>query len=113
MRTDWGLRVAPPALAAEYRARGWWTDDTLGTTVAAGLRTNRDVGFRGRSAVRPWTGTFGDAEEAARSVAASLHARGVGPGSVVAFQLPNWVEAGVTFWAAAYLGAVVVPIVHF
>ena len=29
------------------------------------------------------------------------------------FQLPNWVEAGITFWAAAYLGAVVVPVVHF
>src|SRR5207248_4227221 len=27
--------------------------------------------------------------------------------------LPNWVEAGITFWAAAYLGAVMVPIVHF
>ena len=38
---------------------------------------------------------------------------GVGPGDVVAFQLPNWVEAGITFWASAYLGAVVVPIVHF
>ncbi|HSD48795.1 MAG TPA: AMP-binding protein, partial [Actinomycetota bacterium] len=43
----------------------------------------------------------------------SLRARGVGPGDVVAFQLPNWVEAGIAFWAAAYLGAVVVPIVHF
>ena len=40
-------------------------------------------------------------------------ADGVGPGDVVLFQLPNWVEAGITFWAAAYLGAVVVPIVHF
>ena len=29
------------------------------------------------------------------------------------FQLPNWVEAGITFWGAAYLGAVVVPVVHF
>ena len=28
-------------------------------------------------------------------------------------RLPNWMEAGVTFWAAAYLGAVVVPVVHF
>jgi acyl-CoA synthetase (AMP-forming)/AMP-acid ligase II len=28
-------------------------------------------------------------------------------------QLPNWVEAAATFWAASYLGAVVVPIVHF
>ncbi len=40
-------------------------------------------------------------------------ARGVGPGDVVVVQLPNWVEAGITFWASAYLGAVVVPIVHF
>ena len=39
--------------------------------------------------------------------------RGVGPGDVLVFQLPNWLEAGITFWAAAYLGAVVVPIVHF
>ena len=37
----------------------------------------------------------------------------MGPGDVVVIQLPNWLEAGVTFWAAAYLGAVVVPIVHF
>ena len=29
------------------------------------------------------------------------------------FQLPNWVEAAITFWGAAQLGAVVVPIVHF
>ena len=36
-------------------------------------------------------------------------ADGVGPGDVVVFQLPNWVEAGIAFWAAAYLGAVVVP----
>ena len=32
---------------------------------------------------------------------------------MVVLQLPNWVEAGIAFWAAAYLGAVVVPIVHF
>ena len=29
------------------------------------------------------------------------------------FQLPNWVEAGIVFWGAAYVGAVVVPVVHF
>jgi len=63
--------------------------------------------------VRPWSGTFADVDRAARSLAAELRARGVGPGSVVAFQIPNWVEAGIAFWAAAYVGAVVVPIVHF
>jgi acyl-CoA synthetase len=37
----------------------------------------------------------------------------LGPGDVVAFQLPNWAEAAAVFWASAFLGAVVVPIVHF
>src|SRR3954452_17905756 len=39
--------------------------------------------------------------------------QGIGPGDVVAFQLPNWVEAALTFYAVSFLGAVVVPIVHF
>lgn len=58
-------------------------------------------------------GTFGDVERVARRLAAGLRARGVGPGDVVAFQLPNWMEAAAVFWASAFLGAVVVPIVHF
>ena len=61
------------------------------------------------SKVHPWSGTFGDVDRAARSLAASLREQGVGAGDVVLFQLPNWVEAGITFWASAYLGAVVVP----
>src|SRR5713226_4354753 len=49
----------------------------------------------------------------AARVAAGLRARGIAPGDAVAFQLPNWREAAATFYAIAYLGAVVVPIVHF
>jgi acyl-CoA synthetase len=109
----WHLRAVPPSLADRYRAAGWWTDATLGDMVADGLGRRGDVPFRVRSAVRPWDGTLADVDRAARSLAAALAARGVGAGSVIAFQLPNWVEAGITFWAAAYLGAVVVPIVHF
>ncbi len=65
------------------------------------------------SAVRPFAGTFADVESMARRFASGLHRRGVGPGDVVALQLPNWMEAAVSFWASAFLGAVVVPIVHF
>ena len=65
------------------------------------------------STVRPFAGTFGDVELSARRLAAGLLARGVGPGDVIAFQLPNWMEAAATFWASTLLGAVVVPIVHF
>ncbi|MDR0358906.1 MAG: AMP-binding protein, partial [bacterium] len=46
-------------------------------------------------------------------LAAGLRERGVGAGDVVAFQLPNWMEAAAVFWASAFLGAAVVPIVHF
>jgi acyl-CoA synthetase (AMP-forming)/AMP-acid ligase II len=72
-----------------------------------------DVEFNVYSSVRPWRGTFGEVDRRARALAGSLRDRGVVPGDVVVFQLPNWVEAGITFWASAYLGAVVVPIVHF
>ena len=56
---------------------------------------------------------MGDLDRAARALAGALRDRGVGPGDVVVFQQPNWVEAGITFAATAYLGAVIVPIVHF
>jgi acyl-CoA synthetase len=109
----WQLRSVPEDLAQRYHAEGWWTDEPLGTTVAKGLATMGHATFRVHSKVRPWSGTFADVDRAARNLATSLQARGVGPGDVVVFQLPNWVEAGIAYWAAAYLGAVVVPIVHF
>ena len=46
-------------------------------------------------------------------MAGGLRALGLGPGDVVAFQLPNWVEAAITFYACAMLGVTLVPIVHF
>jgi acyl-CoA synthetase len=109
----WGLRSVPEELARRYVAEGWWTDATLGSMVADGLQSMAGAPFTVRSKVRPWRGTFADVDKAARSLAASLAARGVGAGDVVVLQLPNWVEAGVAFWAATYLGAVVIPVVHF
>jgi acyl-CoA synthetase len=107
------MRKIPPELALWYEAEGWWTRDTIGDLVARGLQAAPATGFRVHSAVRPWSGTFGDVERVARRLAGGLRARGVGPGDVVAFQLPNWMEAAAVFWASAFLGAVVVPIVHF
>ena len=109
----WPTRTVAPELVRRYRDEGWWTDDTLGEVVARGLTHNRDVAFHVHSAVRPWSGDFGEVDDRARELAGWLAGRGVGPGSVVVMQLPNWMEAGVTFWAATYLGAVVVPVVHF
>ncbi len=106
-------RTVPAGLAASYRDNGWWTTETVGDLLAVGLRSAPDADFRIHSAVRGWSGTYAEAERVARRLAAGLRARGVGPGDVVAFQLPNWMEAAAVFWASAFLGAVVVPIVHF
>jgi acyl-CoA synthetase len=109
----WRLRQVPALLADRYKVQGFWDDVTLGAMVAQGLAGKGDVGFHVHSRQRPWHGTLADADRAARALAGSLSARGVAAGDVVVIQLPNWFEAGVAFWSAAYLGAVVVPIVHF
>ena len=100
----------PEGEARRYLAEGSWTDATLGATVAEGLGRLGAEAFQVHSQVRPWVGTFADVDRAA--LAGALAARGIGPGSVVVLQLPNWVEAAISFWAAAYVGAVVIPIVH-
>ncbi|BBY05589.1 AMP-binding protein [Mycobacterium noviomagense] len=107
------MRTIPAELVERYQREGWWTQDTLGQMLARGLRAAPHTEFRVHSQVRSWTGTFRDVELVARRLAAGWHARGVGPGDVVAFQLPNWMEAAAVFWASAFLGAVAVPIVHF
>jgi acyl-CoA synthetase (AMP-forming)/AMP-acid ligase II len=106
-------RTVPPELAARYLREGWWTGRTLGDLLGDGLAAAPDTVFRVHSAERPYQGTFADVERTARRLAAGLRARGVGPGDTVAFQLPNWAEAAVVFWAATFLGAAVVPVVHF
>ena len=109
----WELRAVPDDLVRRYVDAGWWTDTGIGTLVADGLARSGDAVFDVRSDAHPWRGTFAEVDRAARSFATSLREQGVGRGDVVVFQLPNWVEAAITFWGAAYVGAVVVPIVHF
>jgi acyl-CoA synthetase len=113
MGLEWQPRLVPPELVERYVAEGFWTADGLGRVLADGLGERPAQTFKFRSDVRPWSGTFADVLDASRRVAGGLAERGVGSGDVVAFQLPNWVEAALTFYATSLLGAVVVPIVHF
>jgi acyl-CoA synthetase (AMP-forming)/AMP-acid ligase II len=109
----WALRTVPSELVARYVSEGWWTDDSLGDLVAEGLAALADEPFVVHSATRPWRGTIGELDAEARRFAGALRDRGIGPGDVVVFQLPNWKEAAVTFWGSAYAGVVLVPVVHF
>jgi acyl-CoA synthetase len=110
---EWGLRTVPPSLQQKYLSEGWWNDASLGSVIANAIAEQPAQRMKIRSAVRPWTGTFDEVLDEAHSLAGALRSRGIVAGDVVAFQLPNWKEAAVSFWAAALLGAIVTPIVHF
>lgn len=113
MALDWEPVVPEPERRAQYTAAGWWNDDTLGQLLADGLDEARANDFVVRSERRPFRGTLGDIDTMARRLATAMAQRGIGAGSVVAFQLPNWAEAAAVFYATAYLGATIVPVVHF
>ena len=110
---DWKLHEPAPELRASYLREGHWTDDTLASVLDSTLRKNANLEFRIWSDVRPFRGTVGEVHEMARRVASGLTARGIGPGDVVAFQIPSWVEAAATFWGVVLSGATILPIVHF
>ena len=106
------LRHTPTDLAGRYWKEGLWTDDTMATLLHAGLRANAQKPLRVWSATRPYTGTIGAVHELAQRVAGGLRQRGITERDVVAFQLPNCVEAAAVFWGVSLLGATLVPIVH-
>ncbi len=107
------LRPVRGPLAERYRAEGAWDDRSLGQFLSDSLLTDPTRRFRIWSPTHPYVGTVGEVYEEALRVAGGLRALGLGPGDVVAFQLPNWVEAAITFYACAMLGVTLVPIVHF
>ncbi|MEV0120790.1 AMP-binding protein [Streptomyces sp. NPDC050703] len=57
--------------------------------------------------------TFGALRDRAERVAAGLYARGVRPGTVVAWQLPTRIETALLSFALARLGAVQSPLIPF
>src|SRR5690606_17211523 len=54
--------------------------------------------------------TYGQIEAKASALAAALHELGIGAGDRIALSLPNWPEFVISVFAAAKLGAVVVPL---
>jgi acyl-CoA synthetase (AMP-forming)/AMP-acid ligase II len=106
------VRRVPPELERRYVDQGWWANDTLGAMVARQLASHPAADVAIWSRARPWRGSYADVDREARRLVAFLQHRGVTPGEAVAFQLPNWREAVVSFAALALGGYVLVPIVH-
>jgi acyl-CoA synthetase (AMP-forming)/AMP-acid ligase II len=108
----WIARRVAPDLERAYVDGGWWTDDTLGAMVARQLAAHPDSTVAIWSRSRAWRGSYAEIDDEARRLVSLLRDMGVQPGAAVAFQLPNWREAVVSFAALAMGGYKVVPIVH-
>ncbi len=109
---SWELRYPSPDLARHYRDSGWWNDDTLTEVAFRGVVTSSAVSCRVRSRTHPFTGTIGEVGDMGRRLGGTLARHGIEAGDVVAFQIPNWVEAVACFYGLLPLGVIVVPIVH-
>jgi len=111
--TTWELREPSEELARSYREQGLWDDRSLGMLLADAVAAIPSGEVRIWSDARPARASLDEAFDLARRFGRWLQERGVGEGDVVAFQLPNCLEAAVVFWGTALAGAVVTPIVHF
>jgi acyl-CoA synthetase (AMP-forming)/AMP-acid ligase II len=112
---SWGLRTDPSGFAvrwsddaaAAYRAAGYWRDETLADVARRARREAPDRLLLIEGARRV---TRAEAWDAAARLAAFFLSRGLEPGDVVSFQLPNWIEAAVIALAARMCGLVLNPI---
>ena len=108
-----GLREAAPELRRRYLDEGLWNDETFGRFLDRRARELPDLRVRVWSDERPATTTVGELHQRAARVAGGLRRLGIGPGDVVAYQMPSWTETLAVLWGGFRLGATMVPIIHF
>jgi acyl-CoA synthetase (AMP-forming)/AMP-acid ligase II len=97
----------PNPHAAQFRAAGYWPQQPLAALFAATVKRHpgRECLIdQGRRL------TFADLDRLVQQAAVGLATLGLGPGDVIAYQLPNWWETAVVFLAALRLGASVNPL---
>jgi cyclohexanecarboxylate-CoA ligase len=95
-------------LAREFTGPGMWDGTLIDASLAAVASADPDrlaVVDRGR------TFTYGELDRRIRRLAGALTVRGLVPGDVVSWMLPNWVEALITHHAALRIGAISNPII--
>ncbi|MBC2668993.1 AMP-binding protein [Novosphingobium piscinae] len=106
--SPWAWLPIPPPHHRAYVGRNLWDERTIGDMAESLAAAEPDF-----VAVVDGTGTLTRAGllAEATALAAALHRRGLRPGEVIAFQVPNWREAAVINLAAALSGLVINPIV--
>lgn len=104
----WAWLETPPPHLAAYAGTGVWDERTIAGQATA--MAEADPGFI--ALIEDETQVSREALVTdAEALAAAMHARGLRPGDVIAFQVPNWRETMVINLAAAMSGLIVNPIV--
>lgn len=111
----WGLKADPSGLtvrwsqeaATRYRAAGHWRETTLVDAARTAVQADPDAALLIEGAS---TLSRAQAFDQALRLAADLRSRGLVPGDVVSFQLPNWAETAIIALATRMCGLVVNPI---
>ncbi len=108
--------VVPEERIRDFKARGWWGEETLDDLFRRHLAAMPDaesvVDPINREAIMggaPARLTWAQVEDRVARYVAVLHATGVGRDDVVAVQLPNVIELGLIYLACIRLGAIVTP----
>ena len=101
--------VLPPEIhrAEHYLASGEWTRETMADAMCRRVAEAPDRLIVADSQEKL---TRIELQDRAIRLGSALHRRGLRPGSVVAFQLPNWTEACVISLACALYGYVLTPL---
>jgi acyl-CoA synthetase len=99
-------------MKAHWYREGWFRDETLAEAILRAARAHPDTPYHFSTESGLTSSTSGEIAETGRRLGAAFQAIGIGPGDVVAFQLPTQVETAVLYVAALCAGATLLPIVH-
>lgn len=112
------IQLDPSVIAARARGMregGFWLDRTVDSYFAENVRKHPQktavIGYRAGGKL-PRRLTYVELADFVERAAASLRAMGIGPGDVVAIQLPNWWEFVVVALACVRIGAAANPMVQ-
>jgi non-ribosomal peptide synthetase component E (peptide arylation enzyme) len=102
-----GDPVTTQEMKSRYYELGFWGRGTFLDHISKHAKTRPDKTFiwdRGN------TYTFSDVQDKVEALAQNLLSRGIGRGSRVAIQVPNWIEFFLLHFALERIGAIIVPL---
>jgi acyl-CoA synthetase (AMP-forming)/AMP-acid ligase II len=106
------VRADRAALRQRWYREGIYTPRTFAEEMRAGAARFPDSRMIFHSDEHPAEATLAEMHAHSLALAGALRSLGLGPGDVVAIQVPNWLEGALIFQAAMILGVVTLPIIH-